>query len=572
VIRRGLPLAAACSAATVAVLAAVAVAPALAASAAGAAAATSPILVDSVSSPLTESGLLSIQLEAPSAISITAVTIDSGSTVETSILGSGFSLTQGSTTDGVWTVNSPISQAALPYGTYQVAVTATDADGDNLSNGLAPESFFFGLDPSVTLNASTTTLSYSQQSVTFSGQVTADDPDGDVEIVPDQAVSIAGQDGDSYTATTDSNGNYSVTVSPDVFSESTLSDSYTASVAASSSVQAASSGMISLAAQIDPVQVTVSLSTSAARFGAKVTLSGVAMEDSGGSWAALANAPIDVTGSDLYSNAPVGPIGTTTNAAGAFSVVLPAQPTTTWTASPAPSPYLQPESAQPNSAILRVSLPTKVTSLGLKYNPADQLTASGCLDLSSAVTSFPDLSPPPGTPLSLQYSASARGPWHTLGALGAGSQACSHGTAFRKVFSSAPVSAYFRVKYGGQLFDEPTVSAAVHAATAPTRFAGFNVKPRSVSANGHITVSGELERKTAHGWAGLANAKITIYIQPPGTGGYWIKKLRVGKSGKFRVSFAAADLVSADWFVAYSGDSKHLRTQSNDIYVTVSRG
>jgi len=562
---------AACSAATVAVLAALAVAPALAAPGAGAAAATSPIIVDSASSPVSESGLLSIQLEAPSAISITDVSIESGSTVETSILGSDFSLTQGSTTDGVWTVNSPISQAALRYGTYQVAVTATDAGGDSLSNGLAPESFFFGLDPSVTLSASTTTLSYSQQSVTFSGQVTADDPDGDADIVPDQAVSIAGQDGDSYPATTDSNGNYSVTVSPTVFSESALSDSYTASVAASSSVQAASSGTVTLTAQIDPVQVTVSLSASTARFGARVTLSGIAKQDSGGSWAALSDAPIDVTGSDLYSNATVGPINATTSSAGAFSVVLPAQPSTTWTANPAPSPYLQPESAQPNSALLTVALPTKIASLSLKYNPEDQLTAAGCLDLSAAVTSFPDLRPPPGTPLSLQYSASSRGPWHTLGSLGAGSQACSHGTAFRKVFSSAPVSAYFRVSYGGQLFYEPAVSAAVHAATARTRFAGFNVKPRSVSRNGRITVSGELERKTAHGWAGLANAKITIYIQPPGTSGYWIKKPRVRKSGKFRVSFAASDLVSADWFAAYSGDSKHLRTQSDDIYVTVSR-
>lgn len=574
---RWLPRAVACSAAVASLAGfaflAVAAEPAHAAPAASAAAAASPIVIDAVSSPVAESGLLSIQLEAPSAISITAVNIDSGSVVETSILGSGFTLTSGSNQNGVWTVSSPIPQNAMPFGTYQVTVTATDSGGDSLSNGLAPESFFFGLDPSVTLSASTTTLSYSQQSVTFSGQVTADDPDSNVVVVPDQTVSIEGDGGDSFTATTDNSGDFSVSAAPALTSQAGLAESFSADIAPSTTTQPASSAGVTLTAQIDPVQVSVSLSTSTAKFGAPVKLSGTALYQSGGIWLPLTDSTIDVTGSDFYSDASVGPLSASTDGSGAFSVSLPAQPTTTWTANPAPSPYLsttsQPGSVLPNSAVLTVSLPTTAADLHLRYNPIGQLAASACLDLSSAVTSFPDLSPPSGT-LSLQYAASRSGPWHTLGALGAGSQACSHGTAFRKVYNSAPLSAYFRVSYGGQVLYEPTVSSAVHAATARTRFAGFNVRPRSVSRNGRITMSGELERKTAHGWTGLPGASITIAIEPPGADAYWFKRLRVAKSGKFRVSFA--DPQSASWYVAYAGDSTHLTAQSNAIFVTVSGG
>jgi len=564
VIRRWLPAAVACSAA--ATLAAVAVMPALAAPRAASAAAASPIVIESISSPVAESGLLSIDMQAPTAITITAVNIvDAGGAVEYSIQGGNFSQT-GNPTDGTWTVSSPIPQNAMPFGTYEVTVSATDAGGDTpLNNAQAPGSFFFGLDPSVALSASTSTLSYLQQSVTFSGQVTASDPDGNVVVVPGQPVSIDGAAGDSYTATTDTSGDYSVTESPAVYNDPGLTDSYIASVAASASAQAASSAAVSVAAQVDPVQVSVSLSKTTARFGARVTLSGTAMLESGGSPTPLATAPIDVTGTDFYSGSGVGPISATTNANGAFSVVLPAQPTTTWTANAASNPYLQPGSTTPNSAVLTVSLPTQVASVRLKYDPADQLTASGCLDLSPAVTSFPDLSPPPATSLSLQYAASRHGPWHTLGALGAGSQVCHHGTAFRAVFNSAPVSAYFRVRSGGQLPYQPTVSAVVHAATARTRFAGFDIKPRSVSANGRITMSGELEHKTARGWTGLAGAQITIVIEPPGADAYWFKRLTVARSGKFRTSFA--DPQSASWYVAYAGDSTHLSAQSNVIYV-----
>ena len=158
---------------------------------AAAAANSSPIVIDSVSSPPGEPGLLSIQAEATSNITTLTVYIDSATRPVLTIPFYDLSLTSGSAQDGTWTVQTPITTSELSLGTYQVTVDATDEAGDSLTAASAPGNFFFGLYPSVTMAASTTTLSYSEQSVTFSGQVTADSPAGSPQDVANQPVSIS---------------------------------------------------------------------------------------------------------------------------------------------------------------------------------------------------------------------------------------------------------------------------------------------------------------------------------------------------------------------------------------------
>src|SRR5262245_53821418 len=142
-----------------------------------AAASPGPIVIGSVSSPPSEPGLLSIQAEAPSKITTLTVTISSGTIPVLIIPFYDFSLTAGSLTNGTWTLEAPITTSQLSLGTYQVTVDATDAGGDSATGLSAPDPFFFGLYPAVTLAASTTTLSYSHQSVTFTGHVTANSPE-----------------------------------------------------------------------------------------------------------------------------------------------------------------------------------------------------------------------------------------------------------------------------------------------------------------------------------------------------------------------------------------------------------
>ncbi len=161
----------------------------------------------------------------------------------------------------------------LGLGTYQVTVDAHRRGGDSVTGISAPDSFFFGLYPAVTVAASTTTLSYSQPSVTLTGQVTAYSPDGALEGVPDQPVSITDSDGGSWSATTDQNGDYSADRHAGPGERQRPGRIAHCFGRQQSAIAQASSPGLELTGEVDPVQVTVSLSKSVADFGTPVTLS-----------------------------------------------------------------------------------------------------------------------------------------------------------------------------------------------------------------------------------------------------------------------------------------------------------
>jgi hypothetical protein len=536
------------------------------------AASAGTIVIDSVSSPPGEPGLLSIQAEAPSPITSLTVYIDSNTRPVLTIPFYDLSLTSGSAQDGTWTVQTPITTSQLSLGTYQVSVNADDAAGDSLYGASAPGNFFFGLYPSVTFAASTTTLSYSEQSVTFSGQVTAHSPDGSLEGVPGQPVLITDSDGGSWSATTGQDGNYSVIVKPNLVSGTGLAGSFSASVSSSPAIAQASSPEVELTGDVDPVQVHVALSKSVASFGAKVTLSGTATYESGGPWLPLASTTIDVTGRDYYSGRSAPEVKPRTDKTGHFKVVLPAQPTTTWTANPAPSQYLVPGNPAlglPNSATLTVVLPTRTTRLHVAYNPVGKITASGCLSLGAAVASFPRLSAPADAGLYLQYSQTSRGPWRTLGTLAGSAPKCSGGTGFTGKATPRALSGHYRVDFGGQLLYQPSVSAAKYAMTARTRVTNFSITPRAVTGHGRIRLSGQLQQKT-RGWEALGGVRMTIFVKPVGSAKwyYTTKKLPVSSSGRFSTSFR--DPVSGHWAVGYPGNATHLESLSRILYVSAS--
>jgi hypothetical protein len=557
----------------------------LAAAAAGAAAAvpvaaaasSSPIVIDSVSSPPGEPGLLSIQAEATSNITTLTVYIDSDTRPVLSIPFYDLSLTSGSAQDGTWTVQTPITTSELSLGTYQVSVDATDEAGDSLTGASAPGNFFFGLYPSVTMAASTTTLSYSEQSVTLSGQVTANAPDGSPEDVANQPVSITDSDGGSWSATTDQNGNYSVTVTPNLAGGAgSLAGSFSAAVSAGPAIAQASSPEVDLTGDVDPVQVSVSLSKSVVDFGTQVTLSGTAQYEADGIWLPFANSTVDISGTDYYSGRSVATIAVTTDGSGSINdVVLPAQPTTTWTANPPPSQFLTSSGSEvglPNSATLTVVLPTRTTRLHVAYSPVGRITASGCLGLGLAVSSFPDLTAPAGTKLSLQYSRTSNGPWRTLGSLAGGAAApkCSGGTGFTGTVGSKALSGHYRVDFTGQLLYQRSVSATDYASTVATRITNFSITPRTVAAHGIIRVSGQLQQKKASGWKALSGVLLTVYVKPAGSANWYFttKKLRVSSSGRFSYSYSHP--VTGQWAVGYSGNSSHLESLSRILHVSAS--
>src|SRR6185437_9151945 len=92
------------------------------------------IVIDGISAPSAETGLLSVQAEATTPITSLTVDINGTGGLALALTTSDFTQTSGGPTDGIWTVTSPIDPSVLPYGVYQVAVSAADSGGDSISD------------------------------------------------------------------------------------------------------------------------------------------------------------------------------------------------------------------------------------------------------------------------------------------------------------------------------------------------------------------------------------------------------------------------------------------------------
>jgi hypothetical protein len=98
----------------------------------------------------------------------------------------------GPANDQVWVANPPITESALPAGTYTVTVDA--ADGIETDPGLAaPGSFSFSYTTSsLTVTAAPPSVTQGSQQVTFGGTLTGTAPGGTPVGIANAPVSLAG--------------------------------------------------------------------------------------------------------------------------------------------------------------------------------------------------------------------------------------------------------------------------------------------------------------------------------------------------------------------------------------------
>jgi len=109
-----------------------------------------------------------------------------------------------------WTPTTPISQSALPAGTYTVSISATDtSESDSLSG-----SFSYSYSTSLAVTPSPATVGQGAQTVTFHGSLTGVAPGGTPVSISGAPVSLSiSGTSQGQVATTDSNGDFSYPVS-----------------------------------------------------------------------------------------------------------------------------------------------------------------------------------------------------------------------------------------------------------------------------------------------------------------------------------------------------------------------
>jgi hypothetical protein len=467
-----------------------------------------------------------------------------------------------------WT--SPVvSQAGgsdnLQLGIYNVAVDAADQGGASVSYQPAG-TFAFQETPSITPNPADLMITHDNSSPTISGIVstlapgaTTAQPYGDEQIMLEDSVL-----GDVPLTTNATTGAYSYT-----FAHPEPGEVFSIVVQPTSSLAGGATVTGQFDAQTDPVALSAGLSASTVTYGGKVTVGGTLSYQPGGSYEPLSRQTVRI-----YSKAgATTPVATaTTSATGSFTATLPKEAASVqWVVQAggtAASPYLGSASL---TLPMKVNLPTSVSGFGVALSVTAQLSFHGCLTLTAGVPgSLPSLSG-----LAIQYSASAKGPWRSLGALPTQTAArCGNGGwKFSGTLGAKLNYAYYRAWYPGATAAGTGYLAAASGSVLEwkyeDRITGFSVSSKTVHNGGTLTVNGQLQYYSGT-WLDYASQSVYVILRAPGRCANWCYLVvpTTGSNGRFSVTFK--DPQTATWSALFLGNSTHLATQAPSSYVTVS--
>jgi hypothetical protein len=461
-----------------------------------------------------------------------------------------------------WAVSTPVAQgtppAGLPLGVYQINVNVTFQDTTTTTVQNAGTLFFID-EPTLTISpANPPTVSYANPTVTISGQVTMLAPDGTVSPYQGTIMLVASWLLNEVPVTTDSNGDYTTTVSPQGTSPWVFTQ-----LGIPATNGNANSPTVSFNVQVDPAQVTASLSAKTITYGARATVSGTVKYQpaSGSAYQPAAREKVEVYSSqNPYAPAVTG----ATDANGNFTLTLPKTTSTTWTVDTAGSagdPLLGPASV---SLPMSVNLPTALTSFHATLNQFWQVSFSGCLGLTEPISGayVNDTSG-----LTIQYSVgNQNGPWRTLSkGYQLGNGCGNHGVWFSGKATARYNYDYYRAYYPGATGFLASASHSVLAWKYADRITSFSVSPHVVANGGRLTVKGQLQYYYSK-WRAFRGQQVLIILRPQGSSTwYWIVKARTNSTGHFSATFT--DPVSATWSAEYEGNSTHLAAVAAMIYV-----
>jgi hypothetical protein len=477
-------------------------------------------------------------------------------------------LASGSTTDGIWTATLPAG--TVPAGTYTVSVSATDTGGDSLT---VPDagSFAFLDQPTLTATMTSPAVTYQDQTVDLSGQLTAT-PAGGGTTIDEGGVPIYYSTGSSTAklfTTTGSDGTFSGSIpySP--------SGAYTLTASASSTMAAAST-TIYIESFIESTLVRMSVSPARLSYGQHTVVHGVATYQD---FSTSKNEPLADSEIQIYEGGVELP-SVTTNSAGDFSTTIPATYGDLVQVNAGISPLLTESSAFAYLKILKLPLAAKTFTAKIEGNGG--VASSLCLKVNTKyVLNF---GAPTMGKIELEYAPRRQGPWKKLGFLtnaGYGVGSCSgYNVAYysdtlnglNDLIPGRLISAYYRVYYGGSSAFTRFTSKLAHSAIGRSRITSFNVSPRSVYDGDHFKITGRLEH-LGRSWSAYGHRVVDILARVPGTGWSLFESARTNSRGSFTATgVALSGRGVVDFKVLYPGDSHYLWSQTGQISVSFNGG
>jgi hypothetical protein len=510
---------------------------------------------------ISTTGQLSVTVDSTTALTSLSVSLSDG-TNQLTLPFDDFTLT-GSATAGTYSLTEPLTETQLPLGIYTEDATAADAGGGSVTD-FELGTFELATQPTMTLAASATSLSYSQPQTTFSGLVTGVAPGGASEPLAGQTVTVSDQQS-TYVAVTQSDGTYSVTATDPTagYYQGYISQNAT-------TAQATAPQDVQITTTSTDVQVTGAFSKVSVVYGQPDTVSGLVTFDPDGTWIPLADATVAI--SNYYPSEQTTTV--TTNSAGAYTATLPGSQLTTmgafeptsWQVRASGTGYVGSDFLTINGPSL--ILPTAVSRFAASLSSLGTITIKGCLGITApgGQNSFPI------APLTVQYAARARGPWRTLGKItgsqaGGGLDYCTGDSRWIRTFAAPRTNAYYKVRFTGSSQLLASTSGVLHRWKNLTKITSFAVSPRSAASGGDISVSGRLLQ---HGksWRSYGRRKVSICVIYEKALYCYKHRLTTSSSGRFSGEVRAPSF-SAPWLAVYFGDSTHFAYFSAEIRVTV---
>jgi hypothetical protein len=474
------------------------------------------------------------------------------------------STTGSGTASSTWTLGQAITTSQLLLGTYSITVDATDAGSESVT-GQAAGTLGYLIQPTITLTASPAVLSYASPTTTLLGTVTGLRPDGSTGPMAGQQVLVTDSAGHSQRAQTNASGDFSLPVN--------YADTFTASVSGSA-LASASSAPVTVTAATTPTQLTSAVSTTQAAYGQQVTVSGQLSYEPGTTWQGLAGMSVVVVapGYPQLSTPVTGPDGSFT----ASFTATQSGPVLVYFNNaqyqePGSVPYLAP--AQAETGQITMDRQTSLTQFSASVASSRLVSVHGCVgiaDLPAGTTGNV-----PGT-VTIQYSASEAGPWHSLGTISqlnsAPGSSCGIVTveaAYTGSFAVKLAKAYYRASFtpqaGANLLG--SVSAPVLAWKYLTQVKSLKVSAKRVARSGKLTISGQLLQDSKR-WVPYGHQQLEIvYRKPNGKLWYSTIKVTTSSTGKFSATFR--DAFNATWSVFYAGNATHYDCSPAGIKVSV---
>lgn len=526
----------------------------------GIAQAAGPITIVSAGNPPGQPSVLNVRV-TDSTANITSV-----GAVLTPVGGGGtftppsLTLSSGTAKNGTW--STTISPGAIAVGDYTVAVTAQDAASNSAS---APDAGTLAYlnQPTLTAMSDMTEVSYGNQTVTFSGQLTAVPPGGGMA-VPEAGIQINYSDNGGKPlplATTMSDGTYSGQV------QNVTVGNWTMSAKATSTMAAAQSSPIAITAIAQPISFSVlKVLPAKPKFGQTATLTGTVDILGGPGSPVVADTPVQ----SADGNHTLPTVKTDSN--GNFSVSFSTKYGNNLSVTAgANNPLFTPANFGV-SFPLEWPLESKSFKATLRGNGF--VLSSICI-LASRVNVTPSFD---ANSVELEYAPARKGPWRRLGRLNAiesfsaPSNCQGQWLYYSDVEQPIPgrlLSAFYRVVVPSNGATEPFQSPVVHSALRRSRIVSFNVRPRTVYQGGTITVSGHVERQSGRTWRSYARVKVLILARRKGSKTFVVlASVRANRSGHFSHKFTAGAGKGKLYFAAYfPGSSAYLWSLSRQILV-----